>query len=464
MENKSRNTFTGSLGFVLAAAGSAVGLGNIWRFPYLTARDGGGLFLIVYLVLALTFGFSLLITEIAIGRKTKQGALTAFKTLRKKWKFLGVISCAVSLIVMPYYCVIGGWVLKYLVVFACNNGDEAAADGYFNSYISNPYLPVIFMALFLLVTGAIVLGGVDKGIEKFSKIVMPVLFVLIVFIAVYSIFLSGTDDAGVKRTGFEGLKILFIPDLEDLTFQGLADTVMDAMGQLFYSLSLGMGILIAYGSYMKDDVNINKAVSQIEIFDTAVAILAAIMIIPAVYVFQGREGLESSGPGLMFISLPKVFMKMGLFGQILGIMFFALVLFAAITSAVSMMESVVSSFMDAFGWSRRKATLMEMLLNFLLGIVVCLGYSFLYFKVKLPNGATGQILDIFDYVSNNILMPINSIGCCILVGWILKPQIVINEVTKNGEKFARRGMYSLVIKFVAPLILTIILLAAFGVF
>ncbi len=463
MENN-RNSFTSSLGFVLAAAGSAVGLGNIWRFPYLAARDGGGLFIVIYLILALTFGFTLLTSEIAIGRKTKQSPLTAYKELNKKSGFIGVIACIVPMMIMPYYCVIGGWVLKYFLAFLTGGGAEAAADGYFTGFITETTSPISMTIVFLFLTMVVVLGGVDKGIEKFSKIIMPVLVGLIVIISVYSLFLNYTDADGTVRTGLQGLKILIVPDLSRITFRSFVNTLMDAMGQLFYSLSVAMGIMIAYGSYMTDDTNLVKSVREIEIFDTGIAFLAAVMIIPAVYVFMGREGMEASGPGLVFVSLPKIFSEMGAIGPIIGCLFFAMVLFAAVTSSVSILEAVVSSFMDKFHLERKKAVLIEGVIALVAGIVVCLGYNRFYFEITLPNGAVAQILDIFDYISNNLLMPVVSIGTCILIGWILKPQIIVDEVTKNGEKFIRKGLYCVMIKFVAPILLFALLLKALGLF
>ena len=462
MDKKNRNSFTGSLGFVLAAAGSAVGLGNIWRFPYLAARDGGGLFILIYLILALTFGFTLLITEIAIGRKTKESPLTAYGKLRKEWRPLGIMACIVPMIILPYYCVIGGWVVKYFLVFLTGRGAEAAADGYFTSFITSTSSPIIMMIIFLALTMIVVLGGVEKGIESFSKIIMPLLVVLILVIAGFSLTISHTEADGTVRTGLQGLGILLIPDMAELNFQKIYSTTMDAMGQLFYSLSVAMGIMIAYGSYMKDETNMAKSVAQIEIFDTAIAFMAGVMIIPAVYAFMGREGMEASGPGLMFISLPKVFLQMGKIGNVIGCLFFAMVLFAATTSAVSILEAIVASFMDEFHMERTKATVLESIIGLALAILVCLGYNKLYFEVSLPNGAVGQILDIMDYISNNLLMPIVAIGTCILVGWVLKPQVVIDEATKNGEKLSRKGLLVVMLRYIAPVMLLALLLKAFG--
>ncbi len=461
---KKRNSFGGSLGFVLAAAGSAVGLGNIWRFPYLAAKDDGGLFLVIYLILALTFGFTLLTSEIAIGRKTKQSALTAYGKVSKNWGFIGIIACLVPLLIMPYYCAIGGWVVKYLIGYVSGAGTAMADTGYFTSYISGVWEPIVLMLAFLFVTSFIVARGVNKGIEASSKIIMPILLLLVIGIAIFSITISHTDADGTTRTGLDGLKVYVVPNLEGLTIKTLFSVIVDAMGQLFFSLSVAMGIMIAYGSYVKDDDNLVKSINQIELFDTIVAFLAGVMIIPAVYTFMGREGMASSGPSLMFISLPKVFRAMGRIGPIIGFSFFAMVLFAALTSAVSIMEAIVSSFMDKFGISRIKAVILEAVIALIFGTAVCLGYNKLYFDVTLPNGTQGQILDIMDYLSNNCLMPLVAIGTCILIGWIAKPKYVIDEVEKTGCKFSRKWLYIVMIKVIAPILLIILLLKSLGIF
>lgn len=448
---------------MLAAAGSAVGLGNIWRFPYLAAKDGGGIYLVVYLILALTFGFTLLTTEIAIGRKTKQSPLTAYSKLKSKWGFLGVFACLVPIIILPYYCVIGGWVVKYFLAYLTGDGTRAAADNYFTDYIGGELQPVLLMVVFLVVVALIIFRGVNKGIESCSKILMPLLLLLVIGIAVFSMTIHYKDDAGVTRTGIEGFKIYVVPDFEGMTVKGFFTVLLDAMGQLFFSLSVAMGIMIAYGSYVRDDANLGKSINQIEIFDTVVAFLAGVMIIPAVYTFMGKEGMAASGPSLMFVSLPKVFASMGKIGNLVGILFFAMVLFAALTSAVSVMEAVVSSFMDKFHLSRIKAAAIETGIALAGGILVCFGYNKMYFDIKLPNGAHAQILDVLDYISNNCLMPLVAIGTCILIGWVMKPKVVIEEVEKSGCKFGRRKLYIVMIRYIAPVLLVILLLKSLGI-
>lgn len=461
-ENSKRGSFSGQLGFIMAAAGSAVGLGNIWRFPYLAAKDGGGLFILCYLVLAVTFGFTLLTTEIAIGRKTKQSPLTAYKMIHPKWGGLGVLACLVPTIILPYYCSIGGWVFKYLSLYMTGQGNQAVEDSFFVSYITSDVQPLVWMIIYFLITAFIVFCGVEKGIEKYSKVLMPVLVVMIIGISIFALTLHHTDAAGVTRTGLEGLKIYLIPNFEGLSFKTFFITVMDAMGQLFFSISVAMGIMVAYGSYAKDETNLIESINQIEIFDTAIALLAGLMIIPTVFTFMGVEGM-SAGPGLIFVSLPKVFDAMGVVGKVIAPVFFLIVSFAAVTSSVSVMEAIVSSLMDAFHITRKKGSVIVVIYTLITGVIVCLGYNVLYMEVALPNGATGQILDILDYISNNIFMPLVGLLTSILIGWIVKPGVIIDEVTKGERKFGRRGLYIVMIKFVVPVMLLILLLQALGI-
>ncbi|MDO5140913.1 MAG: sodium-dependent transporter [Eubacteriales bacterium] len=462
MENNSRESFKGTFGFIMAAAGSAVGLGNIWRFPYLAARDGGGLFLLCYIVLALTFGYTLLTTEIALGRKTAQGPLTAYGAVNKKWGFIGILASIVPAIILPYYCAIGGWVIKYAVDFLTGAAAATAEDGYFTGFITSDVGPIVYMAVFSAAVAFVVFSGVEKGIEKYSKILMPVLFVMIIGIAVFSLTLKAEDASGQIRSGLEGLSVFVIPDFTGLTFGHLLSVIRDALGQLFYSISVAMGIMVAYGSYSRKDTDLMKSINSIEIFDTLVAFVAGVMIIPAVYVFMGMEGM-SAGPGLMFISLPKIFKAMGSVGVVIGAIFFVMVLFAAVTSAISISEAIVASLMDKFKMSRNKAAIATTVYGLILGIVVCLGYNVLYFDYTLPNGAVGQILDIMDYVSNNVMMPIVAICTCILFGWVAGPDYIISEVESGGVKFGRKKLFIVMIKYVAPVLLALLLLQGIGI-
>ena len=463
MEQK-RSNFSGSLGFVLAAAGSAVGLGNIWRFPYLAAKDGGGIFLLTYIILALTFGFALLTTEIAIGRKTAQSPITAYKIIHPKWSWIGLIACVVPMMILPYYSAIGGWILKYLAAYLTGGAPTAAeADGFFGGFITSPVEPIIWFVIFLAATTFVVYKGVNAGIERMSKVMMPILLVLIICIAVFSLTLSHTDAEGVTRTGLQGLKVYLVPNFQGMTASKLLTVVTDAMGQLFYSISVAMGIMITYGSYVKKETNLTKSVNQIEIFDTAVAFLAGMMIIPAVYVFMGPEGLNNSGPGLMFKALPKVFDAMGGIGTVVGIAFFVMVFFAALTSSISIMEALVASFMDKFHMDRKKATLANALIALVVGIIVCMGYTAFYFEASFGTVVAGQILDVLDYISNSVLMPVVAIATCILVGWVVKPKTIIDEVTRNGEAFGRKGLYVVMVKYITPVMLAVLLAKSLGI-
>ena len=457
-----RSSFSGSVGFVMDAAGSAVGLGNIWRFPYLAAKNGGGTFIFVYIILALTFGFALLTTEIALGRKTRQGPLTAYGIINKKFAATGFLAWLVPIIILPYYCTIGGWVLKYLFAFITGDGAKAAEDGYFVGHITSQWSPIIWLIIFLGMTAFVVLSGVNKGIEKYSKIIMPILVLLVIGISLFSLTLTHTDAEGVTRTGLEGLKIYVVPDFSGMTLKGFILLLLDAVGQLFFSISVAMGIMVAYGSYVKDDTNLMKSINQIEFFDTLVAFLAGLMIIPAVFTFMGIEGM-SAGPGLMFVSLPKVFDAMGGIGIIIGILFFVMVTFAAVTSSVSVMEAIVTGLMDKWNLSRKVSGIITTIYAIVLGVIVCLGYNVMYFEYELPNGGIAQILDIMDYISNSIFMPLVALLTCILIGWVAKPDTIIDEVEKGGFKFGRKTLYILMIKFIAPIFLAILLLQALGV-
>ncbi|MBP3700905.1 MAG: sodium-dependent transporter [Lachnospiraceae bacterium] len=462
MDTKKKGGFSGSLGFVLAAAGSAVGVGNIWRFPYLAAQHGGGLFLLVYLILVLTFGFTLLTTDITLGRKTKLSPLKAFASIHPKWNFMGKLTFLVPAIIITYYIVIGGWILKYGAVYMTGAGAAAAQDGYFTSFITSQYSPIVFMLICLALTAFVVYAGVEKGIERFSRLVMPGLLLMVIGIAIFSLTLTHTDANGVTRTGLQGLAVYMIPNFEGLTFFGFLQLLLDAMTQLFFSLSVSMGIMITYGSYVKDDVDLNKSISQIELFDTGVAVLAGMMIVPAIYVFSGVEGM-ASGPSLMFISLPKVFEAMGSMGGIIGLVFFLMVAFAALTSSVSIMETLVASCMEFFHVSRKKMSLLITVLSAAGAMLICLGYNVFYFDLTLPTGVVGQLLDVADYISNSFLMPMISFLTCIFVGWVIKPQWIIDGVESSGHPFRRKTLYVIMIRFIAPIVMFVLFLQSTGV-
>lgn len=459
---KKQNHFSGQLGFVLAAAGSAVGVGNLWRFPYLAAKDGGGLFLIIYFILVLTFGFTLLTSDIAIGRRTHKSAIGAYEQMRPKWKGLGILTFLVPVLIMTYYAVIGGWITKYAVVYVSGQASAAAADDYFTSFITSPVSPVVFALLFMGVTALIVYNGVQNGIEKVSRWMMPVLLVLVVVIACYSLTLSHTNADGQVVTGWQGFLYYLTPNLEGLTVQRFLQILLDAMSQLFFSLSVSMGIMITYGSYVHPEVDLNRAVNQIEIFDTGVAFLAGMMIIPAVYVFSGTEGM-GAGPSLMFISLPKVFAAMGRAGTAVGILFFVTAIFATLSSCISVLESITANCMEIFHTSRRKTVLVLSVIYLAASAVIALGYSVFYVEVLLPNGSVGQLLDIMDYVSNSVMMPFIALLSTILIGWIKTPDYVIGEMERNGEHFRRKSVYRVMIRYIAPVLMLILFLQSTGI-
>ena len=450
---KKQNHFSGQLGFVLAAAGSAVGVGNLWRFPYLAAKDGGGLFLIIYFILVLTFGFTLLTSDIAIGRRTQKSAIGAYEQMRPKWKGLGILTFLVPVLIMTYYAVIGGWITKYAVVYVSGQASAAAADDYFTSFITSPVSPVVFALLFMGVTALIVYNGVQNGIEKVSRWMMPVLLVLVVVIACYSLTLSHTNADGQVVTGWQGFLYYLTPNLEGLTVQRFLQILLDAMSQLFFSLSVSMGIMITYGSYVRPEVDLNRAVNQIEIFDTGVAFLAGMMIIPAVYVFSG----------LMFVSLPKVFAAMGRAGTAVGILFFVTAIFATLSSCISVLESITANCMEIFHTSRKKTVLVLSVIYLAASAVITLGYSVFYVEVMLPNGSVGQLLDIMDYVSNSVMMPFIALLSTVLIGWVMTPDYVIDEMERNGETFRRKKLYRVMIRYVAPVMMFVLFLQSTGI-
>ncbi len=434
--------FSSKIGFILATAGSAVGLGNIWRFPYLAAQYGGGIFLLVYLVLVVTFGFSLMITEIAIGRKTGKSAIDAFGTLNKKGSWIGYLISAVPMIITPYYCVIGGWIIKYGVAFATGQGSAAAADGFFASFIGSTGEPLVYAAIFIILTAAVVLMGVQKGIENVSKILMPVLIIMTIVISVYSLTLDGA---------MEGVKYYLIPNFRQFSLK----TVVAAMGQMFYSMSLAMGIMITYGSYMPKKESLEGSVRQVEVFDTGVAFLAGLMIIPAVFAFSGGDpSALNQGPGLMFVTLPKVFDSMP-GGHVIGVIFFILVLFAALTSSISLMETVVSIFQDKLKINRKLICIFVMIGTMIAAIPSSLGYG-IWSEVLIFGR---QILDFFDFLSNNIMMPIAALLTCIFIAYVVKTKVVEEEVELNS-RFKSKKLYQVMIKYICPVLLVAILISS----
>ena len=450
-ENKSseKSGFSSKIGFILAAAGSAVGLGNIWRFPYLAAKYGGGLFLIIYLIFTVTFGFTLMLTETAIGRKTGKSVIGAYKSINKKFAPLGWLAALVPAIILPYYCVIGGWVLKYLTVFVTGNGTAATGDGsFFSGFIGNAGQPTLFFLIYVALTAAVVMLGVQKGIEKVSKFMMPLLVVLTVGIAIYTLTLDGAMD---------GLKYYILPDFDEMTVSKLLKTIAAAVGQLFYSMSLAMGIMITYGSYMRKEDSLEQSVRHIEVFDTAIAFLAGLIIVPSVFVFSnGDPDALKAGPSLMFITLPNVFDSMA-GGQIIGTIFFILVALAALTSSISLMETVVSIICEKFKIKRISCCLIVIALCVAIGMLSVLGYS--VWDTVTVFGY--QLLDFFDFISNNIMMPIVAFLTCVLISYVVGTKYIEDEVTLSQKRFKSKTLFNVMIKYVCPICMIIILVTPF---
>ena len=444
-QDKKRSSFSGKIGFVLSAAGASVGLGNIWRFPYLAAKYGGGIFLIIYILLALTFGYSMIIAETSIGRMTGKSPVGAFSSFGKsRWlSFGGWFNAIIPILIVPYYSVIGGWVIKYLVEYIKGNGSLLATDGYFSSFITDGLSTEICFIVFALFTLGIIYAGVRNGIERVSKFMMPVLVVLSVVIAIYSVSRPGA---------LKGVEYFLIPNIKNFSWM----TVVAAMGQMFYSLSIAMGILITFGSYMKRDISIEDSTRNVEVFDTAIAIMAGLMIIPAVFSFSGGDpDTLQAGPSLMFITIPKVFDSMGL-GTVIGILFFLLVLFAAVTSSIALTESAVSTFEDELGWGRKKATVLVGVIMLLLGSLSSLGYGPLA-NMKILGM---QFLDFFDFLTNSVMMPIAAIAICLLVSKVIGVKRIEEEVLHGESSFRRKKVFYIMIQYLCPIFAVIILISS----
>ena len=443
--NEKRSTFSGRLGFVLSAAGASVGLGNIWRFPYLAAKYGGGIFLLIYIVLALTFGYTMIVAETALGRMTKKSPVGAFRKFGKSgWlSFGGWINAVIPILIVPYYSVIGGWVIKYLVEYIKGNGSALAGDGYFTSFISNGVSTELCFLVFTFFTLAVIYAGVRNGVERVSSMMMPVLVVLSIIIAIYSVTRPGA---------LEGVKYFLVPNPANFSWM----TVVAAMEQMFYSLSIAMGILVTFGSYMKKDISIEDSTRNVEVFDTAIAVMAGLMIIPAVFAFSGGDpDTLQAGPSLMFITIPKVFESMGL-GTLVGIAFFLLVLCAAVTSSIALTESAVSTFQDELKWGRKKSTIVVGAIMAVLGTLSSLGYGPLGF-VKIIGM---QFLDFFDFLTNSVMMPIAAMATCLLVSGVIGVQKIEQEIITGEAKFRRKKIFNFMIRYLCPVFAAIILVSS----
>ena len=439
-----RGSFSGRIGYVLAVAGSAVGLGNIWRFPYLAAKYGGGIFLLIYLLLTVTFGYVLIMSETALGRMTGKSPVGAFRYFGNSisFKIGGWLNAVIPMLIVPYYSAIGGWVIKYLVEYLKGNVTEVAQDGYFTSFIADSNQVELWFLVFAAIVFAVILAGVKNGVERVSKIMMPILVILAIIVMCYSVTRPGA---------IEGVKYFLIPNVKHFSWM----TVVTAMGQMFYSLSIAMGILYTYGSYIGKDVDVEKSTSQVEIFDTAIALLAGLMIIPAVFAFSGGNTADlQAGPALMFITLPKVFASMGI-GRGTGILFFVLVLLAAATSAISLMETSVSTFVDELHWSRPKCCMLMAGVMLVIGSASSMGYGTLDF-IQIFGMA---FLDFFDFLTNSVMMPLAALATCFLVVRTVGFDRIAKEIERSSE-FKRKKLYVFFMKYLAPICLVIILVSS----
>jgi NSS family neurotransmitter:Na+ symporter len=448
-----RASWSGKWGFILAAAASAVGLGNLWRFPYLAAKYGGGAFLITYIILVVTFGFALMMAETALGRMTGQSAIGAFRAFGKKFTIIGILASAVPFIITPYYALIGGWVTKYMAAYVVQPASQIADGEFFGGFILQNAESYLWMFIFIACVVAVVAFGVKRGIERVNKVLMPALIIMAVIISVFALTLPGALD---------GLAYYLIPDFSKFS----AELVVAAMGQMFFSLSLAMGIMITYGSYFSKKEDLEHSVRRIELFDTGIAILAGLMIIPAAVAVQGsgEAVATTAGPGLMFGVLPQVFLGFGFAANVVGFLFFALVFFAALTSCISLFETLVSIVDDATKKGRTFAILVCTVFIVIMATIVNLGYNellsvdLMYSLFGIGEYQDSQLLDFFDFLSNTIMMPIVALLTCIFVGWIIKPKTLITEI-KQSSKFTGEKLFVVMIKYIAPVFVVVILVA-----
>ncbi len=431
---KTKNQWASKLGFIMATAGAAIGLGNLWKFPYLMGRNGGFPFLIAYLFFIVILGLPVMITEMSLGRKTRHDPVQAYRDIDPHAGIVGIFGVLAAFIILSYYSVIGGWIIKYIVSY----GTTMAAPADFDGFISSSE-PVLWHFVFMAITTGVCYFGIS-GIEKASKIMMPLLFVLLLVIIGRSVTLPGAG---------KGLAFMFAPDFSKFTL----NSVSGALGQVFYSLSLCMGITITYGSYLSEKENIPRSCLSVAGLDTLIAILAGIAIFPAVFAFNLEPG---QGPGLIFGTLPKVFSAIA-GGSIFACLFFILVFFAAVTSAIALLEVSVSFAIDTMKLSRKKATLMIGTAIFLLGIPSALSF-----------GALGQVqilnYSVFDFVgmlTDNILLPLGGLTMCYYVGWKWHPEYLVDEIERDGFPFKVKKMWIVCIRYLTPILVGIVTLTGF---
>ena len=450
-----RASWSGKWAFILAGAASAVGLGNMWRFPYLAAKYGGGTFLVTYLILVLTFGISLLLLETALGRKTGLSAIGAFRHFNAKFSFVSILASLIPFIITPYYCIIGGWVAKFTAAYLTVDLSVLAdGGGYFAGFMYGPYESYAWMLAFMVAVFAVVALGVKVGIEKANMVMMPALIAMALGLAIFVCCQPGA---------VEGLKYYLVPNFSGVS---IGELILNAMGQMFYSLSLAMGIMITYGSYLDKKESLTASCLSIGGFDLGVSFIAGALIVPAAFLATGGAP-SSSGPSLMFITLPQVFIEMGPAARIIGFIFFLLVLFAALTSAISLTETCVSILGDAFGWVRRKSMAIAFVAVVGLGIFVNLGYNG-WSELRLFGM---EALDFFDFVSNSVLMPVVACLTCIVVGWLIRERVtrddggeeelrgteVLTKEIKLSAPFRGERAWAVMVRYVAPVLVIAIL-------
>ncbi|MDI6641299.1 MAG: sodium-dependent transporter [Elusimicrobiota bacterium] len=438
-----RETWKTKLGFILASAGSAIGLGNIWRFPYLAGQHGGAAFVIVYIIAVIILGIPIMTAEYLIGRRSAKnpaGAFRALTTAHSPWVLIGFMGIFTGFIILSYYTGIAGWTLAYIVRSIFLTYWKKDAGEVFTELISSPTEPIIYLAIFMFLTGIIVFYGIQKGIERWCKILMPALFTLLILLIIRSITLPGA---------FDGIVFYLKPEFAKLT----PKAILAAIGQAFFSLSLGMGIMITYGSYLDKKTNLLQSSIWVSSMDTLIALLAGFVIFPAVFAF----GLQpSAGPGLTFVTLPQVFTKMPL-GQFFGIVFFILLTIAALTSTISLLEVLSAFVIDEIGWSRKLSTILMSVLCFLLGILPALSFGILKDFTILGKG----LFDSMDFLASNILLPVGGLFIAIFVSWKLDIGNLSTEIQPDKEKPQGwlLSLISVLLKFICPLLIAIILIS-----
>lgn len=455
MNNDSRENFGSKIGAVLAAAGSAVGLGNIWRFPIETGQNGGAAFIIVYIGCVLLLGIPIMMSEFIIGRHTHTNTAGAYRKLSPgtSWKWVGRLGVLSGFVILSYYSVVAGWTAEYTALAITNYFDGKGANDFpaiFAKFVSNPWLSVSLMLAFMIVTHVIVIRGVKSGIEKFSKVMMPALFVILIILAICSVMLPGAS---------QGLEFLLKPDFSKIT----GSTVLSAMGQAFFSLSLGLGCLCTYASYFGNDTNIGKTALNVSIIDTFVAVMSGFIIFPAVFNAGYTLSSEDIGPSLLFITMPNVFQQafgsMPVLSYVVSVLFYFLLVVAALTSTISMHEVVTAYVSEEFTMTRRKAATIVTIACSTVGVFCALSFGPLDgFKLF---GMT--LFDLFDYVSSNIFLPVGGMFIALFVGWYLDKKIVRDEVTNNGTLRAPYlRLIVFILRYVAPIAIGFILINQLG--